>query len=265
MLAGGAIALADTRDAGLRRLRTALPRRRTAPHLPAPLSSRFVPGDVTYVSSVEAAEAVAGLGGRGSARRVMLQVETGDLREGVPVEEVCGRGARRRGTIPGSCWQGVATNYACFQGPPEGVRRSVEAIAAVARRSRGGRRGVGGQLERAAAAGGRDRAPPGDDRTPLRRVAAARARMPSRIGRCRGVGRTPVVLRAEVLEGYTKRALERGGSGGWCWASGCSDLGSGAVRFASGRVCTRSGRSSDYLVVGGRRPGNRDRPSASRS
>jgi ornithine racemase len=88
MLAGGAVALADTRDLNLARLRAALPGAELHRiHLPS-VSEPFDPADITYVTSREGAAAVAALGSAGAPRRVMIQVETGDEREGVPVEEL---------------------------------------------------------------------------------------------------------------------------------------------------------------------------------
>ena len=55
------------------------------------------------------------------------------------------------------------------------------------------------------------------------------------------------VLRAEVLEGYTK-ATREGNRRRLVLDVGLRDLGSGAVRFASGAL-SEAGRSSDYLVV----------------
>ena len=54
MLAGGAVALADTHDAGLRRLRAAFPTTELQRIELPPLSSPFEPGDVTYISSAAA-------------------------------------------------------------------------------------------------------------------------------------------------------------------------------------------------------------------
>jgi hypothetical protein len=77
MLAGGAVALADTRDQNLRRLRSAFP---TAElhriHLPS-LSEPFDPGDMAYVTSLEGAAAVAALGTTAAPRRVMIQGRPG--------------------------------------------------------------------------------------------------------------------------------------------------------------------------------------------
>ncbi len=58
----------------------------------------------------------------------MMLVETGDEREGVPEERmlelVAAIGGDRRLAL-----EGVATNYACFRGQPEGLRASVERVA----------------------------------------------------------------------------------------------------------------------------------------
>src|SRR3990172_2576301 len=135
MLAGGAVALADTRDTNLRRLRAALPGVELHRiYLPS-LGSDFEPGDVPYASSLEGATAVASLAGESGSdrgrKRVMLQVETGDLRDGVPLEklEELARAVRAQNRLE---LAGISTNYACFHGPPDGIRESVGALARAA-------------------------------------------------------------------------------------------------------------------------------------
>ena len=131
MLAGGAIALADTRDLNLARLRAALPAAELHRiHLPS-LTEPFDPGDVTYVTSREGAAAVAALGSAGAPRRVMIQVETGDEREGVPAEALLELAAAIAAE-PRLALEGVSTNYACFLGAAEGIETSVEAVAKAA-------------------------------------------------------------------------------------------------------------------------------------
>ena len=141
--------------------------------------------------------------------------------------------------------EGVATNYACFQGPAEGVHRSVEAIAAVARDLGVARVSAGNSsvLPLLAAGTALPR-----EMTELRcgeslllgQDALAYRPLP-------GCRQDACVLRAEVLEGYTK-ATREGRQRRLVLDVGLRDLGSGAVRFASGAL-HEAGRSSDYLVV----------------
>ena len=91
MLAGGAVALADTRDLNLRRLRAALPAAELHRiHLPS-LSEPFDPADVTYVSS------------RGRARRPWRRSAPPRAPRRVMIQ----RGDRRRAggrARRGRCW-----------------------------------------------------------------------------------------------------------------------------------------------------------------
>ena len=132
MLAAGAVALADTRDDNLLRLGAALPHAEVHRINLPPTQGPFVPGNVTYVSSWEGAEAVArassGVGSRSRRRgarraaaagRVMVLVETGDEREGVPMDQVLELAQKIAGD-PRLRLEGVATNYACFKGRPGG-------------------------------------------------------------------------------------------------------------------------------------------------
>jgi predicted amino acid racemase len=251
MLSGGAIALADTRDANLRRLRGALPRAELHRiHLPS-LGEEFDPGDVTYVSSLAGARAVAALAGDGSRepRRVMLQVETGDLREGVPdrlLEELAQ-------AVAGDCrlrLLGLSTNYACFEGTSEGIRASVDAIAGAARRLRragmsvervsGGNSSVLALLDRG------EMVP--SEVTELRCGEALLLGQEALLHRpLPGCTQTACVLRAEVLEGYTKPVRE-GERRRLVLGIGRQDLGSGSVRFLDAGL-RELGRSADYVVV----------------
>lgn len=260
MLAGGASALADARDANLRRLRTALP---TAElhriGLPS-LCGGFEPGDLTHLSSAQGAAALAALpvredrgggcppGRRAGRRRVMLQVETGDLREGVPMErleelvEVVAADPRLE-------LEGLATNYACFAGEPEGIRRSVEAVAEAASRLRA----AGTVVERVS----------GGSSSALRLLVLGEE-LPAEVTELRcgealllgqdalhyeplpGCRRDACVLRAEVLEGYT--GPTRAGGRRLVLAAGRQDLGAGEVRFVDDGL-REIGRSDDYIVV----------------
>jgi predicted amino acid racemase len=255
MLAGGAVALADTRDLNLRRLRAALPHAELHRiDLPSP-AGRFEPGDVTYVSSRDGAEAVAVLAGAGAdrraghPRRVMVLVETGDEREGVPEERLpelaAAIGGDRRLVL-----EGVATNYACFRGRPEGLRASVERVArgAVALRDAGlpvGR--VSGGNSSLLWLIARGEALP-DAVTELRcgeaLLLGQDALFYEPLPDCR---RGACVLRAEVVEEYTRPAPE-GPSRRLLLGLGRQDLGRGAVEFVEPGL-REIGRSSDYLVV----------------
>lgn len=250
MLAGGAAALADTRDANLRRLREAFPGVEVQRiHLPS-LAEPFEPGDVTFVSSEATAAAVAATAQAGRCRRVMVQLETGDLREGVLPADLLRlvdyvRRDERLELV------GLATNYACFQGQPRGLRRSIEAVARGARAL--------------AAAGIPVPRVSGGNSSVLALLRAGEALPPEvtelRCGEALLLGQDALVyqplpgcrqdacrLRAEVLEEYTKplrgrreRRLVLG--------LGSQDLGAGAVRFTRVGLFDR-GRSSDYLVMG---------------
>jgi predicted amino acid racemase len=266
MLAGGAVAIADTRDLNLRRLRAALPgaelHRIDLPSVAQP----FEPGDVTYVSSWAGAEAVAGLAESGAAagpdrgavepargtpgpRKVVVQVETGDQREGVPVEqlvELVGRIASE----PRLDMVGVATNYACFKGRPEGIRASVEAVARAARDLRKAGSPVG------RVSGGNSSLlwliARGEELP--REVTELRCGEALLLGHdalyyqplpgCRG---DACVLRAEVVEEYTRPAAA-GPVRRLLLGVGRQDLGTGAVKFVEPDL-HEIGRSSDYLVM----------------
>jgi predicted amino acid racemase len=255
MLAGGAVALADTRDLNLRRLREALPGAELHRiDLPSP-GGRFEPGDVTYVSSWEGANVVAALAGTGAEgpaghpRRVMLLVETGDEREGVPEERLPGLaaaiGGDRRLVL-----EGVATNYACFRGRPEGLRTSVERVArgALALRDAGlpvGRVSGGNSSVLWLIARGEGLP---ELVTELRcgeaLLLGQDALFHEPLPDCR---RGACVLRAEVVEEYTRPAPE-GPSRRLLLGLGRQDLGQGGVEFVEPGL-REIGRSSDYLVV----------------
>lgn len=249
MLEGGAVALADTRDLNLQRLRAAFPR--TELHriyLPS-IRRTFEPGDITYVSSVEGAGAVAALGGRPGPRKVMVQLETGDEREGTPVgglsELVDAITGDRRLELAG-----LATNYACFRGPSGSARDSVEAVAKAARDL-----GASGVTVYRVSGGN----------SSLLWLLARGERLPSEITELRcgealllgqdalayeplaGCRQDACVLRAEVLEEYTKPARE-GAKHRLVIGLGRQDLGSGEVRFVQPGL-REVGRSADYLVV----------------
>ncbi|OFW60784.1 MAG: hypothetical protein A2133_04090 [Actinobacteria bacterium RBG_16_64_13] len=251
MLAGGAVAIADTRDRNLHRLRSALPNVELHRiHLPS-FSEPFEPGDVTYVSNREGAEAVASLGqGHGSGgRKVMIHAETGDEREGVPMDLLLEL-ATEIAADPRLRLLGVATNYACFKGKPEGIRRSVEAIARAAAELR--QAGLG--LERVS----------GGNSSLLWLLAEGHA-LPAEVTEARcgealllgrdalyyqplpGCRTDACLLRAEVVEEYTRPAA-RGPARRLVLGIGRQDLGTGAVKFAEPGL-SEVGRSADYTVV----------------
>lgn len=249
MLAGGATALADSHDSSLRRLRSALPSAELHRlHLPPP-EGPFEGGDLTYISSADGAAALARIAPAGERRAAVIQVETGDGREGVPtaaLEEL----ARLVAAHPRLTLAGVSTNYACFLGDAGGVHRSLRVLAAAVRRLR--RRGIA--VERVSA---------GNSST-LPLVLAGEP-LPSEITELRcgealllgrdalrgrplpGCRQDVVQIRAEVLERYTKRrsspdAVRVVLDVGW------QDLGAGTLRFALPDM-REAGRSSDYLVA----------------
>jgi predicted amino acid racemase len=247
MLAGGATALADTRDYNLRRLRAALPQVELHRiHLPS-FAEQFQPGDITYVSSWQGAQAVAAVGeGR---RRVIVQVETGDEREGVPMDELPAL-ADRISSHPDLELAGVSTNYACFKGKAEGIHASVEALAQAA----AALRDHGHTVERVS--GGN---------SSLLGLLAAGERLPAEVTELRcgeglllgqdalhyrplpGCRTDACLLRAEVVEEYTKRAAGRLVRR-VVLGVGRQDLSTGTVRFVEPGF-SEVGRSADYLVL----------------
>jgi predicted amino acid racemase len=249
MLAGGAVALADTRDQNLRRLRTALPAAELHRiHLPS-LGEPFDPGDVTYVTSREGAAAVAALGAAEAPRKVMIQVETGDEREGVPADLLLDL-ATFVAAEPSLRLEGVSTNYACFLGPPAGLEASLEGVAQAARALRSAGFAVG------RVSGGnssvlwllsRGKALPGE----VTELRCGEALLLGQDALCYepvpGCLTDACVLRAEVLEEYTKRASQ-GRARRVVLGIGRQDLSGGGVKFADPGLA-EVGRSADYLVV----------------
>jgi ornithine racemase len=276
MLAGGAVALADTRDQNLARMRAALPGAELHRiHLPS-LSEPFEWGDVTYVTSREGAAAVAAPvtarsakrgarrdaalrgkpGGVAAPRRVMIQVETGDEREGVP-EDLLMDLAGFIAEEPRLVLEGVATNYACFSGPPAGLQASVEAVAAAvgvlraagfaAPRVSGGNSSVLWLLTKGTAL-------PGE----ITELRCGEALLLGQDALCYrplpGCVQDACVIRAEVLEEYTKPAsrgpatASQGQSQRIVLGIGRQDLGEGTVTFLMPGL-TEVGRSADYLVA----------------
>jgi ornithine racemase len=248
MLAGGAVALADSRDANLSRLRRALPEAELHRiYLPS-LAGPFESGDITYVSTREGAEAVAALRPT-RARRVMLQVETGDRREGALPEEVTVL-AREIARDTRLEMAGLSTNYACFQGASEGLAASVDMVARTAASLRSDGLAVnrvsGGNSSvlRLLLQGSKLPSEVTEIRCGEALLLGHDALLYEPIPGCRG---DACVLRAEVLEGYTKPARGKGARR-LVLGIGWQDLGGGAVKFLD-RDLREVGRSADYLVV----------------
>jgi predicted amino acid racemase len=255
MLEAGAVALADTRDANLRRLRAACPEAELHRIYLPPVNSAFEPADITYVSSLQGAHVLAALGSPQQPRRAMIHMETGDGREGAPagnLDELATYVSQDRRLR----LEGLATNYACFAGQPEGLATSLDTVASAARRL--------GLL-------GHDLARVSGGNSSVLAMLAAGRRLPAEITELRcgealllgqdaleyrpleGCRQDACLLRAEVLESYTKPSPEAEelrlvlGLGG-------QDLGHGRLRFTD-EAFSEAGRSADYLVVAVRHGG----------
>ncbi len=179
----------------------------------------------------------------------MIQVETGDRREGVPgalLEALAAVVA----DDPRLSLAGVGTNYACFLGGPKGVRRSVVALAAAASRLRR----AGRRVERVS----------GGNSSTLSLLLAGE-RLPAEITELRcgealllgrealfgealpGARQDAVRVRAPVLERYTK-PRRPGAPGRLVLGVGWQDLGRGGLEPRMPGL-REVGRSSDYLVL----------------
>ncbi|GAB4243072.1 MAG: alanine/ornithine racemase family PLP-dependent enzyme [Thermoleophilia bacterium] len=258
MLDGGAQALADTRDANLARLRKVFPETEIHRlHLPVPGRS-FVPGSVNYVSSAAGLDALVDVfslqAGERLPARVLLLVETGDGREGSPVDEVTAL-AEEVVSDPNLDFYGVGTNYACFTGPRHQLAESVNRLA-----------GVVGSLERAGLRPERVSA----GNSALLGLLADGASLPEPVTEIRcgeallfghdtlhyrllpGAAGPACVVKAEVLERYTK-ASGTSAAPRAVLNIGSQDLGTFPVGFSASSgeevVPVEVGRSSDYLVV----------------
>ncbi len=249
MVAGGAVAIADTRDRNLRRLREALPGVELHRiHLPS-FAEPFEAGDITYVSSGMGANAVGSLAGTGAPRRILVLIETGDEREGVPIDRLMGLTGviardRRLQLV------GVATNYACFRGKAQGIKGSVETVA----RAAVVLRGAGLPVERVSAGNSsvlsllQEGAPLPSEVTELRCGEALLLGHDALHYRpIEGCRTDACVLRAEVVEEYI-RASVTGPSRRLVLGVGRQDLSTGAVQFVESGL-SEIGRSADYLVV----------------
>jgi ornithine racemase len=255
MLEGGAVALADTRDGNIVRLKRAFPGTEVHRIYLPPTTSPFEPGDLTYVSSPQGAAALAERAGDDRPLSAVVHLETGDGREGAPeehLEELVGGIISNRRLL----LAGISTNYACFAGCPGGLRESVTALAEaagrLAERGMAPQRVSGGNSSLLALLREGERLPRavteircgealllGQDALEYRPLAGARS------DGCR--------LRAEVLEGYTKAPPEEGGRR-LVLGVGSQDLGAGELRFFESAFF-EVGRSADYLVVGVREGG----------
>ena len=247
MLDGGAVALADSRDENLRRLRRALPGKELHRIGLPSVRREFEPGDLNHVTNWEAADAVGRLGGR--PRRVMMQVEGGDRREGVPPDEAEALAARiaddRRLSL-----EGVSTNYACLQSSEAGLRSSVDTVVRTAQNLRQ----AGLMLTRVSAGSSsllwlvsKGEALPAEV-TELRcgeaLLLGQDAMQYEPVAGCRT---DACIVRAEVVEEYTRRP-SGGATRRLLLAAGREDIGDGAVKFLEPGL-REVGRSSDYLVV----------------
>jgi predicted amino acid racemase len=179
----------------------------------------------------------------------MIQLETGDRREGVPAGALEPL-ARMIQEDPRLGLAGLSTNYACFLGDAGGVLRSVRAVAAAARRLR--RRGM--PVERVS--GGNSSTLPlllGGCSLPAE-LTELRCGEALLLGRdalyerpLPGCCQDAVSLRAEVLERYTK-PRPAGAPVRVVLGGGWQDLGPGPFHFVQPGL-REVGRSSDYLVA----------------
>jgi len=250
MVEGGAAALADTHDAHLRGLRAALPEVELHRILLPPAHALFAPGDISHVTSIASAGRIATLGTPTAPQAVMVQIETGDLREGVPVEEVVELAVYVEGE-PRLRLEGLSTNYACFAGDPTGIEASLDVLVRVVAdvraaglpvpRVSGGNSSLLGLLS--------------DGWSLPAEITEVRCGEALLLGRealhyrpLPGCRQDAVLLRAEVVERYTK-GVAGSRSERLVLAIGHQDLGAGTVVFREPGL-VELGRSSDYVVVG---------------
>ena len=137
MLRGGVSSLADSRMENIHRLKAAgLHTRYMLLRLPPLSGVDEVVGaiDVSVNSEIAVVEALSNIAcRRGRVHDVMLMVELGDLREGIPPDELL-HFIRATMQFPGIRIQGIGTNLACFGGvvPSTGnMTRLVELATAV--------------------------------------------------------------------------------------------------------------------------------------
>ena len=119
MLCGGVSSLADSRIENIQRLQGAgIPARYMLLRLPPLSGVEEVVGriDVSVNSEIAVVEALSKIAcRRGMVHDVMLMVELGDLREGIPSEEILPF-VRAAMQLPGIRFQGIGTNLGCFGG-----------------------------------------------------------------------------------------------------------------------------------------------------
>ncbi|GMA22666.1 hypothetical protein GCM10025864_04250 [Luteimicrobium album] len=148
MLAGGAVGLGDSRVENLARLRAADPGQ-VPPDVPLTLIRSPMPSQAddvvclattSLVTERRTLDALAAAAERRGVRHdVVLMVELGDLREGVPAEDLVDL-ARSVGRRPGVRLAGIGTNLACQSGVVPGPRamgelsRLAEQVEAACRR-----------------------------------------------------------------------------------------------------------------------------------
>lgn len=115
MLAGGADALADSRAGNIRNLRRNFPGTEIE-FLRSPVSADDVgfDADIYFVSSVKQAESLLRMTPNWPLKFCLL-IETGDGREGVPLEQASEEAARLNG-MEEALLVGLATNAACARG-----------------------------------------------------------------------------------------------------------------------------------------------------
>ncbi|MHB8793015.1 MAG: alanine racemase [Thermoleophilia bacterium] len=112
MLAGGAAGLADSRPENIRNLRRHIPDAElTLLRSPVTVGDACIDADIYFVSSYEQAELLLRITPR-RPLRLCLMLETGDGREGVPLE-LASDEASRIAELPDAVLVGIATNAAC--------------------------------------------------------------------------------------------------------------------------------------------------------
>jgi predicted amino acid racemase len=112
MLAGGAAGLADSRSENIRNLRRHLPDAELIfLRSPVAVEDACFDADIYFVSSFEQAQSLVQMTPR-QPLRLCLMLETGDGREGVPLELASDEASRIAG-LPDAVLVGLATNAAC--------------------------------------------------------------------------------------------------------------------------------------------------------
>lgn len=132
LLSGGASALADSRLCNLSRLREAglgVPLWLLRSPVPAQAGTVVELADISLNTELDTLAALASAArSRGRAHGVLLMIEMGDIREGIPPEELMDH-VRAIKFMPGIRLHGLGANFACFGGAlptPEKLARLVE-------------------------------------------------------------------------------------------------------------------------------------------